>query len=167
MINKTNKKTKGNHPTRVPTFYFSLHFYYVCESSYMNRIAIDFFSLLFYCSLDSFFLFFFFFYESISCYTLKTTRQEERKTRVSERDRQQQDAFRIHSIVKMIVDINSRMLFSFIIFIIISITIAQKQRQPSVTIGNIYISFIYLTRIIFSLEKTFPLLSFRIINSDK
>jgi hypothetical protein len=106
--------------------------------------------LLFESSLDSlFFSFsFFFFYESISCYALKTTRreggedEEERKNRVSERDRREQHAFRTHLIVKMMVDINGRMLFPFFVFIIISLTIGQQQQQQqrrsSVTIGNRY-----------------------------
>ncbi len=106
----------------------------------MNRIAIDFsplpstpFSFLFF-----FFSSRFFFYESISCYALKTTRrgedeQEERKNRVSDGDRREQDAFRTHLIVKMMGDIHNRMLF---LFIIISLTIGQQQRRSSVTIGN-------------------------------
>jgi hypothetical protein len=116
----------------------------------MNRIAIDFVPLIrVFPRLPFLFFFFLFFYESISCYALKTTRreggegedEEERKNRVSERDRREQHAFRTHLIVKMMVDINGRMLFPFFVFIIISLTIGQQQQQQrrsSVTIGNRY-----------------------------
>ena len=64
--------------------------------------------------------------------------EEGRATQHSEDDRREQDAFQIHPIVKMMVDINSRMLFLLFIFVIISITNGQQQaRRSMVTIGKL------------------------------
>jgi len=79
----------------------------------------------------------------MSLFPAMHSRQQEKKERIEfrkKKDRREQDAFRTHLIVKMMVDINSRMLFLSIIFIIISLTIGQQQQQrrSSVTIGNTY-----------------------------
>ncbi len=136
MINKNNKMTKTKYPLE---FWHSIS---VCisivyESFYMNRIAID-FSPLILLLPRLLFLFFLFLW----VYFLLCTQDNKRRKKESsfgKKDRREQDAFRTHLIVKMMVDINSRMLFLSIIFIIISLTIGQQQqRRSSVTIGNTY-----------------------------
>ena len=68
-------------------------------------------------------------------------RQDEEEGRAiqdSEDDRREQDGFRIHSVLNMMVDINSRMLFLLFIFVIISIANGQQQsRRSMVTIGKL------------------------------